>query len=228
MPRKMDNLTGKIFGRLSVISLNGRSQHGNILWNCVCECGTKLVVGGSHLRNSNTMSCGCLRKEVTAKQSTTHGKSKTPLYRVWRSMKDRCLNEHTSQYHDYGGRGIRICDEWFNYKPFYIWSMANGYRKGLTIDRINNDGNYEPSNCRWVSRSIQNNNKRNCHLLTHNGKTLNLQQWANSIGISRGSLRDRLKRMPIEKALTTPKMTCRRIVAVWCNHRHPAIYQGNG
>jgi hypothetical protein len=137
------------------------------------------------------------------------GKSRpTDLYRLWADMRRRCKNEKHASWKNYGGRGISVCDEWGNFSIFHSWAMANGYRKGLLIDRKNNDGNYEPSNCRWVTRKIQNNNKRNNILFTHDGVTLTLQAWADLLLMPKQTLQTRRRLgWSIEKILTTPVKT---------------------
>lgn len=136
-----------------------------------------------------------------------HGLCGTRLYRIWSLMKDRCTNPNSQEYRRYGGRGVGVCDEWIhNVKSFCDWAMANGYRDDLTIDRIDNDGNYCPENCRWVDMRVQSNNRRTNHFITHEGQTLTIAEWARRTGIPKEELRDRICRRGWEcgKALTTP------------------------
>ena len=157
---KLINLTGKRFGRLLVIG-KSESKNGMATWLCKCDCGNEKVVCGNELRKGKANSCGCLRKELAYKMLIQHGKANTRLYKVWKAMKARCNNPNNKRYSSYGGRGIKVCDEWQNsFQAFYDWAIANGYREGLSIDRVNNDGNYEPTNCRWATASEQQKNKR--------------------------------------------------------------------
>ena len=135
-----------------------------------------------------------------------HGKSHTKLYKVWKGMRQRCLNPNKKNYKNYGGRGITMCKEWLdNFEVFEKWAYESGYSDGLSIDRIDNDGNYEPSNCRWTTPFVQANNRRTCHLLTFNGETHNIREWARIIGVRETVIHQRLKRgWSIEKTLTEP------------------------
>ena len=162
---KASDLTGKRFGRLIVIERaeNYISPQGQARkrWLCKCDCGNDVIVPASALINGESKSCGCLQKEIAKNTFTQHGKWGSRLHRIWASMKTRCYNRKSRSYKWYGGRGITICDEWMNsFQAFYDWAMANGYRDDLSIDRIDVNGNYEPSNCRWITIIEQQKNKR--------------------------------------------------------------------
>lgn len=202
----MKDLTGQKFGRLTVIKRDGSDNFRLAMWLCKCDCGNFKRVRSRALQIGQTQSCGCLHKEITAITHTKHGGRHTRLYNIWCGIKARCLNEQTACFKYYGGRGIKICDEWTNFKPFYEWSMANGYDDKLTIDRIDVNGNYEPNNCRWVTLKEQQNNRTNNHLITLGEKTCTLKEWADSLGISHSTLLERIERWGnIEEALTIPK-----------------------
>lgn len=189
------------YGRLKIISLHHTRQYlykSGIkktieYYLCECECGKKAIIEKNRLKTGRTKSCGCLRKEIISKIKGTHHLTKTRIFRIWDCMKTRCLNKNYTYFKHYGGRGITICDEWKNdFMSFYNWAINNGYKENLTIDRINNDGNYEPSNCRWVTMKEQNRNQSKNKFITYRGKTLCLTDWAKLIGIGKSSLKYRL------------------------------------
>lgn len=167
---KFIDLTGQRFGRVLVIrATEKRKPNGEVIWECLCDCGTTFFTGTGTLRYGTTQSCGCSHHEnaVYNTPAKTHGGSHYDrLYRVWRGMIDRCYYPSHNRYQDYGGRGIYICEEWrYDYAAFREWAMTNGYdpdapRGKCTIDRIDVDGPYAPWNCRWVDMKIQNTNKR--------------------------------------------------------------------
>ena len=154
--KRVDKITtGEKYGRLTVIEKTDRKQGTNYIYKCRCDCGNIVYVSSGHL-GKETFSCGCLKREC----HTTHGMTKSRIYNIWTLMKQRCCNKSNNVYSQYGGRGIKVCDEWNdNFENFLTWSLKNGYSDNLTIDRINNDGNYEPSNCRWVDMTTQVNNR---------------------------------------------------------------------
>lgn len=193
---KIDDLTGKRFGKWIVLgeapsrwSSAGNKRH---YWKCRCDCGTIREVVRTSLVSGRSTSCGCVHSEIArtvlAQTATTHGWSKTRLYKIWSGMKKRCNNPKSNNYCDYGGRGISVCREWNNFEPFRDWAIANGYNDNLSIDRIDNDGNYEPNNCRWASAKQQSNNRRSNKKLTYNGVTKTISEWADYYCIDKDKL----------------------------------------
>ena len=155
------NLTGQRFGMLVALEKAEKKTTKHVDWKCLCDCGKLTTVRADNLKNGNIKSCGCHMPLSTADTHTTHGMSYTRLYKTWCNMKSRCYNEHTKHFMHYGGRGIKVCDEWKDsFEAFMQWALSNGYSDALTIDRIDVDGNYEPSNCRWATMLAQNRNKR--------------------------------------------------------------------
>lgn len=208
MGRPTKDITGMTFGRLvakcranDYISPSGRHI---AQWKCECSCGNNVIVTVSHLTSGSTKSCGCYNQECRHNR-TSNGLRYTSLYGVWNEMKQRCFNENSTAYINYGGRGIKVCDEWANdFESFYSWSIDNGYMHGLSIDRINNDGDYEPSNCRWVIDSIQANNKRTNKKYSLDGDEHTVSEWCEIFGIrNKSTVYARLSRgWNIKRALT--------------------------
>ena len=195
------DISGQKFGRLTAL-YKLHNAKGRTKWLCVCECGNLTYVDVYSLQSGNTKSCGCLHKELASKQLTTHGKSHSRLYTIYNLMKRRCYNVKDKRYKDYGARGIAVCDEWKdNFQAFYDWSMENGYNDNLTIDRVNNNGNYEPNNCRWTTRKQQARNTRRTKYITYKGVTRPLIEWCEVLGLNHHTIETRLYRgWSIEKA----------------------------
>ena len=207
------DLVGMKFGRLTVlergrdrVSKNGRKR---IYWRCKCDCGNIKEVLGDNLRCGYTKSCGCIQKERVSKARYKHGDTDSRLYNVWSAIKRRCFNSTVPEYHRYGGRGITMCDEWLDYSAFRAWAYEAGYRNDAkrgecTIDRIDNNGNYCPENCRWATQQEQMNNIRNNHRLTCWGETHTIAEWSRICNIPYSKLFQRLYRhkMDPEKALS--------------------------
>lgn len=159
---KIYELTGQKFGRLEVISKHPeKNKHGQSQWNCVCDCGTEVIVRTNALVQGHKQSCGCLVKELSSQRNRTHGMRDKPIYRVYDCMKKRCYNKAHDNYHLYGERGIGICQQWLeNSCSFFDWAFANGYKEGLQIDRIDPEKGYSPENCRFLNRTCNGLNKR--------------------------------------------------------------------
>lgn len=205
------NLLGQRFGRLTVIeqaaSRKLSPRHTVTMWVCKCDCGNLITTRSDSLRSGRTQSCGCFREERILSNKRIHGMSKERLYVTWANMKKRCFNPKGTEYNNYGGRGISVCEEWRNsFKSFYEWAMSNGYEENLTIERIDVNGNYEPSNCRWITRNEQSLNKTTSHYLTYDKKTQTIKEWADEIGIKYDTLHSRIMYYgwSVEKAITTP------------------------
>ena len=185
--RNTKDLTGRTFGRLTVLcKLDVRSSSGEVRWQCRCSCGNVVEVQSHNLLDGHSKSCGCLCREhildVTEKWKTPDEKRLATV--VFHAMKKRCYDSSSQGFKNYGCRGIVICDEWLNStRAFVDWALRAGYRRGLTIDRINNDGNYSPENCRWVTRVVQQNNRRTNMVIEVDGVRKTATEWARKIGI---------------------------------------------
>lgn len=198
-----------VFGRLTAINRAGSSGKGNIAWACVCECGNKTVVNGQKLREGRTKSCGCYSSDVAKTRFTKHGESRTRLFRVWGGMLNRCSNPNNVGWENYGGRGITVDTAWGDsYEAFRDWAVANGYTDELSIDRIDNDGNYGPDNCRWTTMEVQSKNKRNNVRLNDGRLAYEVSE------VSQAQLRKRIHShgMSLEDAALTPSRRPRTIM----------------
>ncbi len=198
MGKRID-LTGQRFGRLVVKKYSHANNRRYAMWHVKCDCGHEKNIMGFNLIHEHTKSCGCLKYN----KPNGHGMSKTPIYQIWRGMKMRCLNKNDSAYKYYGARRITVCDRWLQFENFY--KDMGDKPEGLTIDRIDNNGNYEPRNCKWSTPMEQANNMRNNIILTHNGVTMTLSQWARKLGIGYDTLRKRIKNgWPVKEILFAP------------------------
>lgn len=206
--KELIDLTGKRFGRLDVLYEVDKKQSSDRIWKCKCSCGTVKNVRQRLLITGKTKSCGCIRKEELVKRSTKHNCSNTRIYGIYAKMKKRCYSENDKRYKDYGGRGIVICDEWLGengFQNFKDWAYENGYNDSLTIDRIDNSGNYEPSNCRWTSYYVQNRNKRNNIVITWNGETKILKDWCKELGLDYRTIKARIHHgWSVDRAFAEP------------------------
>ena len=182
---KINDLTGRRFGKL-VVASRSESRNGRAFWLCLCDCGNTTKVSGSNLLSGHTSSCGCL--------AVKHGFArKERLYNIWVGMRQRCRDKNIKDYPNYGGKGIRVCDEWNDYPTFRNWAIASGYSDGLTIDRINGNGNYEPHNCRWATYREQNNNLKSNTRIQYREEVKTAKEWADEFGINYGTFKSRLR-----------------------------------
>lgn len=196
--RKLANdLTGKKFGKLEVIGVHDTGSR-KTYYVCQCDCGNVKVVRADALISGATKSCGCIKKEQDKTNLTANHKHKmsgTRIYETWQDMKRRCYNKQNARYDRYGGRGITVCDEWLkNFQSFYDWAISNGYSDDLTIDRIDNDGNYEPSNCRWSTAKEQCNNRGSNINITIGNATKSLMCWCEIFNVDYKKVYARYKR----------------------------------
>jgi hypothetical protein len=200
---KRTDLSNQVFTRLtavSFLSLNGRGY-----WLCECECGNKSRVPANRLLSGRVKSCGCLKAERIAKGTNLqHGLSYTSTHAVWASMKSRCTNRNQRCYPRYGGRGISVCERWLSFVNFY--ADMGDKPDGMSLDRIDPNGNYEPSNCRWATKYTQANNTRTNRFLHFNGETRSVADWGRHLGISAKAISDRINKhkWTVERALSTP------------------------
>ena len=198
------DLSGRVFGRLKVLR-RAENSKGRVAFRCACECGNIVVVTSHALMTGNTSSCGCIHSEQLIHRNTKHGERFTKLYTIWLNMKQRC-NSAKPRYKAWHGRGIKVCPEWDkSFLAFKTWACANGYKDGLTIDRVDVNGDYCPENCRWISKREQSWNKTNTRYFEYKGTKKCLSEWSAVTGISLATLRTRVYNLgwSIEKALET-------------------------
>lgn len=203
------NLIGQSFNNLEVIRFTGNThpKRGKI-YECKCKCGNLVDVPTIYIRRKSKYSCGCsrkTRKDKGVKRVEVKRKG-TRLYRIWRNMRRRCNNPNSDYYENYGGRGIKVCDEWDDFLVFRKWALENGYQSTLSIDRVDNDGNYEPGNCRWATRTQQANNARSNVVLEYKGQSKTLSEWAECLGITYSSIHHRYSRgWTVEEIVNIPQ-----------------------
>ena len=189
------DMTGIRFGKLVVAYYFGADVSRKARWLCKCDCGKETVVTGSSLRSGGSKSCGCTRAETMKAVHTKHGMATrlnpAPEFGVWKDMIRRCTNKNRSDYKYYGGRGIAVCERWHEFANFFADMGERPH--GMTIDRIDSNGNYEPSNCRWITIQEQQNNRRSCVFIEYQGRTQNMKQWAREFGVSYCTMRRKVK-----------------------------------
>lgn len=197
------DLTNLTFGLLRVLDFAGRDAHGRARWHCQCECGGEAVSEAYNLKSGNTTSCGCVHRERVLAASRTHGQKGSPLYQRWKGMKQRTSDPNDKQFADYGGRGIKVCERWMSFERFAA-DMGPTFREGLSLERIDVDGDYSPGNCTWITIAEQQRNKRTTIRVTFRGQTKPLVEWCELLGLNPKSVRQRIRRRgwPIERALT--------------------------
>ena len=200
MGKKVE-MIGKRFGRLLVISEDKRDSSGTIHYKCLCDCGNEKIIKGYSLRCGLTQSCGCYHLECVSKDNPIY---KRRLYRTYWSMRNRCEYPGSKYYYCYGGRGIRVCEEWKDFETFEKWAYENGFKEGLTLDRIDVNGNYEPSNCRWITQKEQCYNTRRNIYITANGERKTVTEWSQITGIKKATIERRIKLNWKEEDLLKP------------------------
>lgn len=192
MGKKIEPQIGKKYGRLTISGIFGKTKHNKTIVSCICDCGNSLNAVIGSVRSGNTSSCGCLQREKTGEasrlHSVKHGLRKHPLYSVWIGIKKRCYSPKCKEYKFYGAIGVKVCDEWMDFKPFHEWCVSNNWEKGLHVDRFpDKSGHYSPENCRITTCKKNNNNRRSNALLTVDGVTKTCAEWAEETG-SRSSI----------------------------------------
>lgn len=222
---KIIDLTGKQFGNLTVLRRVGstpktKAGYVTTTWLCKCAlCGGEVVMTKNSITDRINQNCGCVK---IRKSKLKHGMSKTPLYQCWQSMKDRCLNPNDAEYKNYGGRGIKVCDEWLGYygsRNFFDWALANGYKEGLTIDRIDVNGNYEPGNCRWVTKQAQAHNRTDTIWVELDGERMSLAQACAKTGVNYFTAHNRYKSGKTVSELFTKDDFRKNNVPAWVKER---------
>ena len=187
------DLTGMRFGSLVVIGKLGRDNHNEMRWLCKCDCGNEHISTTNRLIKGITVRCKKCKDKKAGESNTKHQRSPIDLWYKYQNMKTRCYNPHYELYHRYGGRGITVCDEWKNsFVAFRDWALANGYKKGLTLDRRDNDGDYTPDNCRWATMTEQSNNRSTNKIITIDGESDTLANWVRRAGLKYSKVQSQL------------------------------------
>lgn len=239
------SLIGNRVGRLLITDIEQPDARGNRYATAICDCGTQKRIAIGNLRSGSTQSCGCLRAVACVTHGYTRGRRSTPEYRTWSHMKERCVNPRENRYEDYGGRGIAVCDRWLHSFQYFLADMGPRPSPKHSIDRIDNDGNYEPGNCRWATKAEQAVNARSNVNITASGKTLCAAEWGRRIGIDKGTLYRRVRtgRTPKDilaparlrrhdapillvngQSLTVPEWA--RLLGIKANTIHARLYRG--
>lgn len=187
------DLTGQRFGRLTVIErIPNRPGNTCAIWRCICDCGNEKVKSSHGLKRAHAPSCGCWGRERISEAKGTHRQTDSKEYYCWSAMKQRCSNPKNKMYRHYGGRGIQVCERWDDSFEAFLGDMGFA-PPGMSIDRIDNDGNYEPGNCQWATPTQQIRNRSNCRYLTARGETMLLSDWAVKAGVRKGTIANRLR-----------------------------------
>lgn len=189
----VESLVGARFGMWCIVDL-AKSNNNKTMVRCVCDCGTYKDVNLQNILRGLSTGCGCRAREENRKKMTTHGETSTKLHGVWTTMKNRCNNPNVKSYKDYGGRGIKVCSEWESFESFSAWAKANGYEEGLELNRLDNDGDYSPQNCRWDTKVVNMNNTRRTKRYIYNGKEYTVRELADISGLKPHLIYSRLKR----------------------------------
>lgn len=203
---EVKDIRGRRFGRLLVREFAGINHAGLATWNCLCDCGTSKVLPGAYLTRGNTKSCGCYRQDKSRADHTTHGMTHTTEFKIWGGMKERISNPNYHGYANYGGRGITMCEEWFNSFETFLADMGPRPSPNHSMDRINNSEGYSKANCTWSTVKQQARNRRTNHLLEYKGEKLPLAVWTERLGFRKMTLRNRIvSGWDIERAMTEPE-----------------------
>lgn len=203
MSGHVKDIRGRKFGRLTVVSYVGRDEKTRAArWMCLCECGTNKIVDYWSLKSGETASCGCLYRETRGRISLTHGRTKTPEYGIWKMMRRRCYDQAFHKHKDYGARGIKVCDRWKDSFENFFADMGERPLRAHSLDRIDNDKDYSPENCRWATAREQAANRRTSIVLEFNGDKMCIKQWADKLGMAACTIQYRVNQgWPIEKIL---------------------------